>query len=58
MTNRRDRYAADVSDHADRHAEAERESADAERARRLIEEMDEQDRRRLEARRNARRPRR
>ena len=52
MTNRRDcHYAADVADAADRQAEAER-------ARREVEAMNQADRRRLEERRNERRPRR
>jgi hypothetical protein len=50
-TKHRDRHAIDRSDHAARHAEHERESAEAERARRLIEEMDQADRARMDARR-------
>jgi hypothetical protein len=38
-TKKRDRFASDLSDHADRHAEVERESAEAERAKREIEQM-------------------
>jgi hypothetical protein len=59
MSNRkRDRHASDLSDHADRHAETERHAIEAARAKREIAAMDEQDRRRLEARRAERRPRR
>ena len=59
-TRRRDRtIASDVSDKTDREAAYERKSAEAARARRLIEEMDQAGRRRLEERRNGqRRPRR
>jgi hypothetical protein len=55
VTNRRDRHhAADVSDKTDKEAAYEREAAEIKRNAQAIADMDAEDRRRMEERRNER----